>query len=54
MDIGSQQRVIIVELEEAEVEVPDLEPAAALSTLEEVDLAGDWPLPLDINVEQVR
>ena len=51
MDIGNQQRVIIVELEETEVKVPDLEPAAALSVLEEADLVGDWPLPLDINVE---
>lgn len=49
MDIGNQQRVIIVELEEAQTETPELQPAAADTRFEE--LVGDWPLPLDINVE---
>ena len=53
MDIGNQQRVIIVELEEAEVEMPDREPVAS-SIVEETRLVGDWPLPLDITVEPVR
>lgn len=52
MDIGNQQRVIIVELDE--VETPDLQPAAATkSTFEEVELVGDWPLPLAIDPEPV-
>ena len=49
MDIGNQQRVIIVELDKAEI--PDIEPEPA--TTMEAELVGDWPLPLDINVEPV-
>ena len=48
MDIGNQQRVIIVELDKTET--PDLEPAVE-AKLEGMELVGAWPLPLDINVE---
>lgn len=51
MDIGNQQRVIIVELEEAPAETPDPHPASAQSRTDEP--AGEWPLPLDINMEPV-
>ena len=50
MDIGNQQRVIIVELDK--IETPDLEPVAE-AKLEDVELVGAWPLPLDMNVEPV-
>ena len=51
MDIGNQQRVIIVELDKTET--PDLEPAEPEPEFVEAGLVGDWPLPLDINVEPV-
>lgn len=49
MDIGNQQRVIIVELEEAPVETAKLHPVAAEIAFEVS--VGEWPLPLDIDVE---
>ena len=49
MDIGNQQRVIIVEPEE--IEEPVIEPVAASpgSIYEKTELAGDWPLPMAID-----
>ena len=50
MDIGNQQRVIIVEPEEAVVDVSEAtEPATAV--LEE---AATWPLPLDLEIDPVE
>lgn len=52
MDIGKQQRVIIVELDT--VETPDLQITEDSSSIfEEVELVGDWPLPLDMDPEPV-
>ena len=51
MDIGSQQRVIIVELDNNQT--PDLDPATPEPEFVDTGLVGDWPLPLDINVEPV-
>ncbi|MCP4305693.1 MAG: hypothetical protein GY926_14495 [bacterium] len=53
MDIGNQQRVIIVELDRTET--PDLAPVEPEPEFVEAGqwLVGDWPLPLDINVEPV-
>lgn len=50
MDIGNQQRVIIVD--EESVETPAPEPAVAEREL--VDLAGEWPLPLAVDPEPAR
>ncbi len=49
MDIGNQQRVIIVEPEK--IEVPEVEPAtaSARSIFEKTELTGDWPLPMKID-----
>jgi hypothetical protein len=47
MDIGKQQRVIMVEPEK--LEAP--EPAAAAP--EEIELVGEWPLPIAIETESV-
>ena len=52
MDIGNQQRVIIVELDKTEA--PDLEPVLETdSEFATAGVIGAWPLPLDINVEPV-
>ena len=52
MDIGNQQRVIIVESEPAE-EGTTVEPARLIEakSAEQVgaDAAGAWPLPLDLD-----
>ena len=52
MDIGKQQRVIIVEPEQEPVldPVADLEP---LTESEAAALAAAWPLPLDYDPEPV-
>ncbi len=46
MDIGNQQRVIIVEPETTEPAAEELEPAQA--TRDEVEFVAEWPLPMDI------
>lgn len=46
MDIGNQQRVIIVEAEMTAPVAEELEPAEATS--DEVEFVGEWPLPIDI------
>lgn len=50
MDIGNQQRVIIVE--EEPVENPAPEPVVAEQEL--VDVVGEWPLPLAVDPEPAR
>ncbi len=54
MDIGNQQRVIIVEVEEVRPRQPEpvADPVAALDDLEAS--AAAWPLPLDFDPEPVR
>lgn len=49
MDIGNQQRVIIVEPEK--IEVPAIEPVTSspASIYERTELTGDWPLPMAID-----
>ena len=53
MDIGNQQRVIIVEAEPEEHRVPEVEPAQLIDTAtearSEVGLQAAWPLPLDLD-----
>lgn len=55
MDIGKQQRVIIVEPEK--LKAPEIEPVAApvveRSIYEETELSGDWPLPMVVEAVQV-
>ena len=46
MDIGNQQRVIIVEPEQP-VEKPAA-PVSAEPRVEELEHAATWPLPLDL------
>jgi hypothetical protein len=46
VDIGNQQRVIIVEPEK--VEAPAVEPMPAAASKEEFELVGEWPLPIVI------
>ena len=53
MDIGNQQRVIIVELEKERVAQPAAE-LVDLPTPEEIELAAAWPLPLDFDPERVN
>lgn len=48
MDIGNQQRVIIVEPDKVEAPQPEPMPAA---TGEEYDFVGEWPLPIAIEPE---
>ena len=48
MDIGEQQRVIMVEPEK--LEAP--EPVAAAP--EEIELVGEWPLPIAIDLDIAR
>ncbi len=50
MDIGNQQRVIIVE--EESVETPAPEPAVA--DKEPAEVVGEWPLPLALEPEPAR
>ena len=47
MDIGNQQRVIIVEPEPVEAPLPEPVPANAESV--GADLLDEWPLPLVID-----
>ena len=48
MDIGNQQRVIIVDLHDIEERKP--EPALAeVERSEELEQAVTWPLPLDLD-----
>ncbi len=53
MDIGNQQRVIIVELEKQQVVEPTAE-LVDVPTAEEIELAAAWPLPLDFDPERVN
>ncbi len=46
MDIGNQQRVIIVEPETLAPLEEELEPAKAAR--DEAEFVGEWPLPIDI------
>lgn len=46
MDIGNQQRVIIVEPEK--VERSAAEPTSAAAFREEFEFVGEWPLPIAI------
>ena len=46
MDIGNQQRVIIVEPEK--VETPAPEHVSAAAAREEFEFVGEWPLPIAI------
>lgn len=46
MDIGNQQRVIIVELDTNEPVAEEVEPAEAAR--DEAEFVGEWPLPMDI------
>lgn len=52
MDIGNQQRVIIVESEPVQ-EPPKIEPARLIEARSEekaeVEPVGAWPLPLDLD-----
>lgn len=52
MDIGNQQRVIIVEPDQVETPAPDLTPAPAAT--EEFDFIGEWPLPIAIEPDRTR
>ena len=47
MDIGNQQRVIIVELDKT-TPVEPVVPAADDNELAELEMAVEWPLPLEI------
>ncbi len=53
MDIGNQQRVIIVETEPSEQRDPEAEPAQIIDApavgSTEVQAAASWPLPLDLD-----
>ncbi len=51
MDIGNQQRVIIVELEETMADKPPV--PVATETAAELEKAATWPLPLDLDPEPV-
>ncbi len=56
MDIGNQQRVIIVELDTPTIDEPANEEPAELSATNhegELDEAVAWPLPLDLDPEPV-
>ena len=46
MDIGNQQRVIIVEPETPALLEEELEPVQA--DHDEAEFVGEWPLPMDI------
>lgn len=48
MDIGSQQRVIIVELDEVTTEEPIRLVEAEVVTPGDMESAVTWPLPLDL------
>ena len=50
MDIGNQQRVIIVE----PVEVPLHAPEPAAEPQPAVGPVGDWPLPLEMEPQPAR
>lgn len=53
MDIGNQQRVIIVELDEVTENEP-VEPLEAKANVAaELGAATAWPLPLDLDPEPV-
>ena len=52
MDIGNQQRVIIVEVDPVTVEQPKT-PVEATSQEQELEMAAAWPLPLDFDPESV-
>jgi hypothetical protein len=49
MDIGKQQRVIIVEVDEALAHPAPIEEPAEVSTM--TDQGDAWPLPLDLDSE---
>ncbi len=53
MDIGNQQRVIIVELDETSAEEPVAPVEAASGSEQDLELAAAWPLPLDLDPEPV-
>ena len=50
MDIGNQQRVIIVE----PVEVPEKAPEPVAAPQPAAEPVGEWPLPLELEPEPVR
>ena len=52
MDIGNQQRVIIVELEESTTADPPA-PEVEVAAVADLETASTWPLPLDLNREPV-
>lgn len=50
MDIGKQQRVIIVELEELEAKQPKMSVEAEVAESSK-GAVGEWPLPFDMYTE---
>jgi len=48
MDIGNQQRVIIVELDKTASTGQPEPDAEEFDPIAELDMAIEWPLPLDI------
>ena len=50
MDIGNQQRVIIVEPDQVVAPVPEPMPAPADD--EGFELIGEWPLPIAIEADR--
>lgn len=51
MDIGNQQRVIIVEQDTA---IPEEQPTSSVSDVDvDRETAAAWPLPLDLDPEPV-
>ena len=53
MDIGNQQRVIIVEVDPVAAERPTTPAEAASVEERELEMAAAWPLPLDLDPERV-
>lgn len=53
MDIGNQQRVIIVEVDPVSAEQPKTPVGASSMEENELEMAASWPLPLDLDPEPV-
>ena len=53
MDIGNQQRVIIVEVDPVTHEQPKTPVEAGALEERELEMAAAWPLPLDFDPEPV-
>lgn len=53
MDIGNQQRVIIVEVDPVTAEQPKAPVEAGSLEENELERAAAWPLPLDLDPEPV-